>query len=180
MIRRAQFADLAGLAEVHVAAWRETYTGLVPALMIATQSLARRRDAWAQWLQQPQASAFLVELDGSVAGFGACGPQRCGELRERGFTGEIEALYVRRAAQGKGHGRELMRRMAGELAARGLGSASLWVLDANRAARVFYERLGGRVIGARAQERPTGVLQEVAYGWPTLECLNPISGVEIG
>jgi len=42
--------------------------------------------------------------------------------------------------------------------------ASLWVLRDNRAARCFYECLGGEVIGEKEDRRGAVTLFELAYG----------------
>lgn len=55
----------------------------------------------------------------------------------------------------------------------GLGhtAASLWVLRENSPARIFYEALGGEVIGEKRDEQPNATLVEVAYGWRDLSRL---------
>ena len=49
--------------------------------------------------------------------------------------------------------------------------ACLWVLRENRAARSFYERLGGTVVGERTEEAPDAILVETDYGWRDLMVL---------
>ena len=110
----------------------------------------------------PGSAAFAAEVDGTVVGFGMAGPQRTTSLRNLGHTGEVWSLYVLRAAQGRGLGRGMMGAMLDALAERGHGSAALWVVMANPAAR-FYERLGGvRVM--EGSEAPGGVA-ETAYAF---------------
>jgi GNAT superfamily N-acetyltransferase len=99
-------------------------------------------------------------------GYGSCGEQRTRLLRDRGFTGEIGELYVLRSAQRRGAGSGLMRAMAGALLGRSHRALSLWVLEKNRDARRFYERLGGTPIA----EKRSGP-GEVAYGWTDLPLL---------
>jgi len=45
-IRHARVEDAEAIAAVHVAAWRESYTGLVPAEMLASLSVDERADRW--------------------------------------------------------------------------------------------------------------------------------------
>ena len=53
----------------------------------------------------------------------------------------------------------------------GHGAAALWVLGANVPARLFYERLGGAVVGERQDGESGAILAELAYGWSDLSHL---------
>jgi ribosomal protein S18 acetylase RimI-like enzyme len=187
-IRRAQAGDAAAIAAVHVAAWRETYSGLVPERMLSAFSVAERIRRWHRILTAPdpslESAVFVaVRPEQSVVGFGSCGRQPMADLVADGFAGEFSALYLLAAHQRQGIGRRLMALMAQDLLARELCGAALWVLRDNHPARRFYEMLGARLVsqrvetvdefisgeGARAQD----MLHEVAYGWPDLSILAP-------
>jgi len=81
----------------------------------------------------------VAEADGMVCGFVAVGPSRDTDAVGEG---ELYALYVDPDRWGAGFGRELIA--VGEEAMRDLGfrDAGLWVLEANRRARRFYELAG--------------------------------------
>jgi ribosomal protein S18 acetylase RimI-like enzyme len=173
-IRRAGAGDAPAIAAVHVAAWRESYAGLLPARLLRSLSVEEATAKWRQNLaDRSPAPTVLVALraDRTVAGFGACGPQRTATLQAAGLEGVIEAIYLLQADQGRGLGRRLMIEMARALAADGLGSAGLWVLRDNQRARGFYEALGGELVGERVEMRGKVPFQEVAYGWPDLRVL---------
>ena len=166
MIRPARPEDAPAIARVHVTSWHETYPGLVPGWEIAARTYADRLALWTRALGKPSpgTAAFVAESNGAVVGFSLAGPQRTAALRDLGHTGEVRSLYVLRAAQGRGLGRGLMSAMLDGLAERGHGSAALWVVTANPAAR-FYERLGGgRVM--EGSGAPGGVA-ETAYAFYT-------------
>ena len=174
-IRPARPFDAAGIARVHVASWRETYTGLLPEAMLASLDVDARREMWDSLLSElPSTSgtmAFVVENDGEMVGFGACGNQRSPELEAAGYDGEIGAIYILNAARGCGSGRMLMQQMASSLFGLGKKGVALWVLADNHHARRFYGRLGGQVAGRREDQRPQAILTEVAYGWRELRDL---------
>jgi len=188
-IRRARAGDAAAIAAVHVAAWRQTYTGLVPARMLSAFSVEERTRRWHRILTAPDPSLesvvfVAVQPDQSVAGFGSCGRQPAAALLADGFAGEFSALYVLAAHQRQGLGRRLMALMAQDLLAREMRGAALWVLRDNEPARRFYEALGAKVvsqrvemvdehIGGRARIQDDAKLCEVAYGWPDLSVLAP-------
>ena len=152
------------MAKVHIVSWRETYPGMLPDPMLARMSIADEAIRWQRTMDRPRAwggaISFVAEQEGVVVGYGSCGEQRTRLLRDHGFTGEIAELYVLRSAQRQGAGSGLMTAMAGALIERGHRGLSLWVLKENKAARAFYERLGGTLIA----EKRTGLV-EVAYGW---------------
>ena len=170
-IRRATGADVLVMAKVHIASWRETYPGMLPEPMLAGMSVADEAIRWQRMLDRPRrwdgSIVFVAEQDGAVVGYGSCGVQRTKALHDRGFTGEIGELYLLRAAQRQGAGSGLMKAMAAALLERGHRGMSLWVLQRNRDARLFYERLGGILIA----EKHAGLF-EVAYGWSSLERLS--------
>jgi len=49
-IRPAGLDDAPAIAAIHVAAWQETYAGLLPPEMIAAQTVERRLAAWTRIL----------------------------------------------------------------------------------------------------------------------------------
>lgn len=176
-VRRAQLEDAEAIAAVHVTAWKESYTGLVPAEMLASLSVAERADRWRRILGKPDpaiaTAAFVAcEPGGTVMGFSSCGLQRSADLAGRAFGGEFQAIYVLRAAQRRGMGRALMGAMAQNLMNRGLQGGALWVLAGNQPATNFYDALGGAVVAERENKRGEDtVLAEIAYGWANVASL---------
>jgi GNAT superfamily N-acetyltransferase len=173
--RRANVADAAALARVHVQAWHESYPGMVPDAMLENLNVEGRTRAWQTILapatRRHDSCVYLVERDGADIGFGSCGRQRDLDLEARGFDGEFIALYVLRACQAQGVGAALLRVLAVALLNLGVNGASLWVLKENSRARGFYEHMGGELIGEQEEAREHGVLLEVGYGWRDLKAL---------
>ncbi|MCB1491781.1 MAG: GNAT family N-acetyltransferase [Rhodobiaceae bacterium] len=171
-IRTATIGDAADIAAIHVQSWRETYDGLVPPAMLARLDVDQRTRFWTHHLTDIEdggpAAVFVAMRDGAAAGFVAVCGQRTDTLAERGFDGEIAALYVLRSAQRHGLGRALFARATDHLRQHGFAAASLWVLTTNTPARAFYEAMGGRVMAEREDVREDAVLAEVAYGWDSL------------
>jgi ribosomal protein S18 acetylase RimI-like enzyme len=174
-LRKAIQADAATLGALHVASWRETYTGIIPDEMLAAQSVDARTAMWNKILGSPDefgCTAVLVAEDGGhVVGFGSCGKQRDKALTDAGFSGEFSAIYVLRSYQGRGVGRSIMAAMSRELSNAGHTTACLWVLRENDPARAFYDKLGGVIVGEKLDERPNATLVEDAYGWRDLSSL---------
>lgn len=174
-IRVATIDDAAAIGRIHVAAWRETYDGLLPRAVLEGQSDARRAQLWERVMRAPArhgtTGVFVAETGHGIAGFGSCGRQRAAALRSRGHDGEISTLYVLRAFQRRRIGSDLMRTMAAALLDDGIRAMSLWVLRENEGARYFYKRLGGTLAGVREEMLGPTVLSEVAYHWGALDRL---------
>ena len=177
-IRQASEADAHAIARVHVAAWRETYAGLVPGEMIKRLDVRQRAERWRAILSAREAAtATFVACEGNgVIGFSSCGAQRDAGLVNLGFSGEISAIYILQRMHRRGVGRGLMSAAASHLVSQDHAGAALWVLSKNSLARGFYERLKGEVADERIDRRDAYSLREIAYGWRDLRELIVRSG----
>ena len=171
-IRPAQASDADGIAAVQGAAALAAYGDWLPADVKARYEPAARRALWRALLAR-EADAPLVLVaqragDPAVSGF-----VWLRRIEEAGaaFDGEIVAIYVEPARQGEGLGRRLMAAAAAVLADRGAGSVYLWVYRRQRAARRFYERLGGRIVDADVETLGGVTLATMAYAWRPLDGL---------
>jgi ribosomal protein S18 acetylase RimI-like enzyme len=176
MVRPAVLDDAAAIARVHVASWRTTYRGLLPDDFLASLGEEPYTDRWRRVIGDGLSRVFVVDEqrrgqprgspDEGVVGFASCGRERAGES---GFAGELYAIYILDSAQRQGHGRELVRAVAGALREMKLPDMIVWVLRDNTAARDFYERLGGAYVRAQPITIGTATLEEVSYGWRSLD-----------
>ncbi|PPD44158.1 MAG: GNAT family N-acetyltransferase [Methylocystis sp.] len=166
---RAGPEDARRIAQVHVASWRETYSGMMPAETLAGLDVEEWAQRWAANLSDadPAAAAFLA-LDEAeeTAGFGYCRRQRSEKLLPLGYEGEITSLYLLGRIQRRGAGRRLLAGMAAHLYAQGCGSAAVWVFRDALHARRFYEAHGAQPTGVAGVWEIYGmVLPDMAYGW---------------
>jgi ribosomal protein S18 acetylase RimI-like enzyme len=166
MVRLAVIDDADGIARVHVASWRTTYLGLLPDDFLSSLSEESYTDRWRRVIGDGLSRVFVVDHDAEIVGFASCGRERAGET---GFSGELYAIYILDGAQRQGHGRELVRAVAGALREMKLADMIVWVLRDNTAARHFYERLGGVYVRAQPITIGTATLEEVSYGWRSLD-----------
>ncbi|MBZ9750591.1 GNAT family N-acetyltransferase [Deinococcus sp. HMF7604] len=169
-IRPARPEDARAIAAIHTDSWRETYAGLMPEDFLArmTDEAQRERRAafWAQNIAAGQDVVLVAEEDGEVIAFASAGAPRDHE----GYGAELFTLYSRRATQGQGTGRALLRAVAAALQARGAQSLALWVLDVNPT-RQWYARQGAAEAGEKAEPIAGGELREIRMGWPDLRKL---------
>jgi GNAT superfamily N-acetyltransferase len=173
-IRLAGVPDAAGIAYVHVTAWRETYRGLIPDSVLDTLSIARGTERWKNTLDDSTDMYHLTlaaEVNGRVAGFANYGREHGGDSK---YLGELFALYVLKDFHGQGIGWALVQRTAEELLKLEIPSMLVWVLAENPA-RKFYEHLGGVYLREKSIEIGESILMEQAYGWKDL---RPLAGAK--
>jgi ribosomal protein S18 acetylase RimI-like enzyme len=175
-IRIATPEDVRDLAVMHVAAWRETYAGILPDKMLSALSVEARTAAWAKIMGEPATERstviYLAEHDAAIIGFGSCGAQRTESLKDKGYDGEVSGIYVLKKFQKRGVGGRMFGAIFSDLKRRGFSAAALWVLHDNLAARRFYEHFRGEIIAERDDVRDGTSLVELAYGWTDLKNLN--------
>jgi ribosomal protein S18 acetylase RimI-like enzyme len=166
-IRRAVPEDAEGIARVHIQSWRTSYRGLLPGDYLAGLDFEQRLDGWRQGLAEPGAAVFVAVEPGSerIVGLCAVGRNRAAPESLPDYRGELYAIYLVEEVKRRGVGRALFQRGTGWLRDNGLVPFVLWVLKDNTAARGFYERLGGRVVGEQPIEIGGRPYPEVAYAW---------------
>ena len=139
-IRDATRADARAIAEIHVAAWRAAYRGLIPDDYLASLSVEKRTGFWETTIGRAgPAKLALAALDGEMAGFCLFGPTRDEAPSD---IAEIYSLNVHPDRWRHGAGRLLCEHAFREAASREHTAMTLWVLKGNDGARRFYERLG--------------------------------------
>ena len=136
VVRRAEPADAAGMATVHVDTWRETYRGLMSDAVLDGPGLLRwREEFWAAALTDPlydQNIAAVASNEGPLIGIAMSGPPLAA-----GGPQELYLLYVYTAFHGSGVGPALLHAVLERTA-----PAALWVADPNPRAQAFYRKHG--------------------------------------
>ena len=157
-VRRARPSDAAELARLHVAAWEETYPGLLPQEEIARRGYADRLTTWTDALNGGPTRIAIAP----GAGFAQIGPQREAAIAEAGEEEELWSMYLLRAAQGgTGLARALLTLALGPDAR----PFSACVLAANTRACAFYERTGARLLLTRDERIGQTPIRERVYLW---------------
>src|SRR5262245_24833938 len=119
-------ADADAIARIHVAAWDESYRGLLPDSVIDSRSIEMRREQWRSGLAMSNADPTVVvalgENDAPI-GFGAAGRARDAALEA---DAEIYAIYILESAKRRGAGRMIFEHLFAAMVARGHRSIGLW------------------------------------------------------
>jgi len=162
-VRRAADGDAQIIATIHVAASREGYRGLLPAVHLDGLSVADYLTTWTGAIGRMNSRhvVLLASLDDRGAGFVAVGPTR--DVDGASATGELRALYVDPGVWRRGIGSTLVDAAVGVLATV-FTDAMLWVLRQNIAARALYESCGWVDDGGERRVLRGGILvNEVRY-----------------
>ena len=145
-VRPARASDAAELAEVYATAWREAYSGIIPALTLE-KMIVRRSARW--WREAVGKRAVLVlEVGGKVAGYLSYAPAAG---RAHPGAAEIQELYLAPEYQGIGLGIRLFAAALKRIRSRGYGRVLVRALADNDRANGFYVRHGGRLF-AKTEE----------------------------
>jgi GNAT superfamily N-acetyltransferase len=163
-IRRAEISDAPSIATIQVIAWRTAYQGLVPQALLDDLSVSDRSDRWKRIIANPASNTRVwVADEGQLVGFASTGPTE--DEGAPDGTAELFTLYLDPAWIGKGVGRALETAALSDLRDQGFRAVTLWVLQGNSNARVFYERGGWELDGeARTDELGPQVRYRMAFG----------------
>ena len=147
-IRNARDGDADSIADVHDAAWRDAYRGIIPGRELE-RMIARRGPRWWHSAITRGSRLVVLDFDETIGGYASYGRNRVPSMP---FGGEIFELYIAPEFQGLGFGRRLFEVARKDLIDHGYTSTLVWALADNERALGFYRRLGGRFV-REAQER---------------------------
>jgi ribosomal protein S18 acetylase RimI-like enzyme len=153
VVRAARVDDAEALGEVLVTSWLAAYRGIMPDSTLARLEPVSKAEMWRKLIgaapTDDPSRRWVVEVDGDVVGYAITIPGSDEFLPPPAGSGEIDSLYLRPDAQGRGLGRALLEHSVMDLRERGFEPLVLWAFEANDHARRFYERLGWRFDGSR-------------------------------
>ncbi len=142
-VRPPTTGDAARMAEVHIAAWRTAYDGIMPPEFLAGLDHERVTGRWAADIDAPpdRVTHLVGEIDATIQAISTVGPFRDHQSPDDP-SGELWMINAHPDAFGTGIGTALHRRALDELRRDGHHRAALWVAEQNPRARRFYEREG--------------------------------------
>lgn len=161
-IRQATLEDAPAIAQIHVQTWQKAYRGQVPDTYLDTLDIVQRTKTWKKILLSGELKVFVADLKNDLVGFCTLGKSCDKDARKN--TGEIGAIYIAPPVWRKGYGKKLIETAIDESKRMAFDTLTLWVLDSNTPAKLFYEQIGFRPDGTQKQENRTDfVLSEVRY-----------------
>lgn len=162
-VREAALDDAEDIARVHTESWQTSYRGILPDTVLERIDVGQRTESRRKILRSGE-GFHLVAYDlthADIVGFCDAGPAR----RHGKYAGEVYAIYLAHRAKRHGLGQEMFDRVKLWLAANGMPSMLVWVLENNHHARRFYEAMGG-MPGGRLHTSVAGhPVVELSYVW---------------
>ncbi|PQZ93546.1 GNAT family N-acetyltransferase [Arthrobacter sp. MYb227] len=132
-VRRAQVLDAEGIAHVHVQAWREAYSHLLPAQTLAGLQEQDRVIRWRDIVGGGETKVWVALEDEVVVGWASTST---GRDNDAPCQLELEGIYVLASHHGSGTGQALFNASIGNQ------QAYLWMAADNPRALTFYQRNG--------------------------------------
>lgn len=158
--RRATVADSVAVAEINIRSWQESFPDRP--LHADDLSIERRAEMFRRRFGEAFYRMYVAEAGGEgVIGFVDVGMSRNARWH---CDAELYAIYLLKAHQGRGFGRQLFDLACQAVVAQGLESMYLIALQDNPY-RSFYERLGGRQVAQLAVHEVPGQDAHVIYAW---------------
>jgi ribosomal protein S18 acetylase RimI-like enzyme len=139
-VRPAEMSDSRAVAEVHAAAARAAYEGLLPEDQLRALAPATREAKWREAIEFSEPQVHVAELDGEIVGF--VGFDRSRDPKTPSTTGEIWAIYVKPEHWDKGAGVALWDAAREGLEEEGCTVVTVWVPLRNDRALRFHELAG--------------------------------------
>ena len=162
-VRPATVNDAEGIESVRITTWKACFRGIVSdAFLDGLTVTASRIQQYRKRIKDTNRSALVVASSGAeIIGMGIAEP--CDEVELNAGVGEVRALYVLPAWQGRSVGRELLAGLTDALRDRGYRAAVLWTLRDRPPTRRFYEANGWTFDGAEATHDWHGQVHLVRY-----------------
>lgn len=135
-IRRIQKDDdRFAISHIYEEGWKYAYKDIVPQSYL--DSIPHGQ--WASKVDQEGVSTLVLIENDTLIGTSSCSKSRFAEFDS---FGEIISIYLLPQYIGKGYGRPLLEAAIDELVKLGYSDIFLWVLEENKRARKFYEKVG--------------------------------------
>jgi GNAT superfamily N-acetyltransferase len=138
-VRPAVPGDAAGIARVHLQAWRESYAHLLPAEALASLRRGPREAKWRDIIAAGTSEHWAACTGTDVVGWASAG---AGRDEDGPRSRELMGIYVLAGSYGAGAGQQLLDAAVGD------AGAYLWIADENPRAFAFYRRNGFAPDGA--------------------------------
>lgn len=151
VIAQAVPADGDAIARFQIAAWEQSYRGMVPDRFLAEMNAAASAARWVERLASGARQAFTASIEGRLVAVSSATRSRAQpSLPEL----ELNTLYLLREVQGTGLADRMLDAAIGDEA------AHLLVFAANDRAQCFYRRLGFSPVGELLIDPGTGLAEQ--------------------
>lgn len=164
-IRVATLHDVRTISDIRIRSWRHIYKDDMGKDDLAALDPRKTDQRWQVMIDgtTPRSRILVDEDDAALTGFIALEPANADHF---GYEGYLSAIYLEPEYMARGIGRALFDAGCAWMRSAGYRDVFWWVIEANRRAIAFYEKLGAkRVPGSqRACHAHAPQLLEFGYG----------------
>lgn len=141
VLRDGTVDDALAIEAVHYSSREAVYKGRTSDWPPVGLDQSGRVDRWVEWLSDPAITCIVAAREEDLLGF--CTIRGSGDAdADSERVAEMPTLYVRPGSWNLGVGRVLCTAALARARSVGYEELTLWVLDINERAQVFYERFG--------------------------------------
>lgn len=137
-IRQAEVSDAISIIELRKKIWSTTYRGIYPDSMIDDFDYEWHKDKELQRIKHPNYSVYLIVKDNLNIGYLT--------IRKTDII-TLQSLYIVDEYQHRGNGKIAFNFVKSYCKENGANSFICHCVPENWSARMFYEEMGGKVIG---------------------------------
>jgi ribosomal protein S18 acetylase RimI-like enzyme len=169
--RRPSLDEAEIFSALHVQCWRQAYDGILPSNLMDSFTPQTRLPMWQAVIPLSERFVLAAYDDAKPVGFVISGSTD--EKHIENQDGHIWAVYIDGQYHRQGIGRELIADAAVDWLAKGGTSLTLGVLAENAGARLFYEKLGARLVKTSTYDWDGYKLADAIYVFENLNSLIP-------
>ena len=151
-IRLAVPDDAPDMAEVHMRSWEAAYKDIIPADYIREKN-TESPALWEKILNGANTTQYIIKKDGKTAGMLGMGKSRDDDVSDG--TYELMGLYLLPEYFRQGIGTQAMEFAFGKARSLDMKIITVWLLEDNFNAKMFYEKFGF-VADGKSNERDFG------------------------
>ena len=130
--------DAFRVADIHARAWQVAYKGILDQKLLDGIDVMEREEMWRDKLiPNPERTNLVLDVEAKIKGWSAFGTSS--DNRE---SQELIGIYIDPIHFREGLGTELWRATRDLMLERSPKYFTLWVLEDNKQARSFYEKIG--------------------------------------
>jgi len=162
LIRKASEHEAARISQIHVAAWKAAYRGLIPDDYLDSLDPLQRTVTWKALIGAPEELVLVAVRGPRIVGFCSLGASR--DPAAPPEIAEISSLYVEPGEWRQGAGSSLVEAAVDHAVKQRFREMSLWVLATNERAKRFYAAAGFEPDGTEKEDRRLGFpIHELRY-----------------
>ena len=164
-VRYAKIEDMELASKIKLDGWKDAYKGIISDDILQNLNYDENQKKFEAGFDE---GFFCVceNEEGEVVGFCKFGERQ--DVEDEGheeYDCEIISLYVDPVNIGKGIGKQLFEFVLSELRNKNKKKVILWCFEKNISAKVFYEKMGGSLIGCKEQKIGAHIYIEVGFGY---------------